>query len=194
VPCYREGPAEAFTRCASGHALPDKLGILGLRDRHFCAAPYRWHVWALCHSARFLTDGFIALEVLRGCSLVTRKYTVDRALRCLIGAGLWEEADGGIRICDYLDYNPDAASVKEKRRQNAERQERWRKAQEGRGNAPSNALPKKRVTHPPTPPLAGKGAAPRGAPLDDCMRCGERRPLNDHDGSLLCDECERAAA
>jgi len=169
--------------------FPEHPKILELDDRMF-----RIHVWALCYCARHLTDGLLALGVLRGCPLVTRKYTLDRVLRCLVGAGLWKEVEGGYIIRDFLDYNPDAASVKEKRRQNAERQERYREAQKRRANAPSNALPKKRVTHPPTPPLAGKGAAPRGAPLDDCMRCGERRPLNDHDGSLLCDECERAAA
>lgn len=155
---------------------------------------FRLHIWGLCYCARHLTDGFLANVVPRGAHFVPRSDRRQRVINGLLEAGLWEQVEGGYIIRDYLDFNPDAASVKEKRQQNAERQERYREAQKRRGNAPSNASPKKRVTHPPTPPLAGKGAAPRGAPLDDCMRCGERRPLKDLDGSLLCDECEKSEA
>jgi hypothetical protein len=181
----------SWVRVDDGFAEHPK--ILELDDRTF-----RIHVWALCYCARHLTDGLLVLGVLRGCPLVTRKYTLDRVLRCLVGAGLWKEVDGGYIIRDFLDYNPDRAQVLENRRLHAERQARYRERQKRPRNAAGDASPKKGVTHPPTPPpKAGeRDAAPRGAslPLNDCMRCGERRPLSDHDGSLLCDECERAAA
>ncbi len=159
---------------------------------------FRLHIWGLCYCARHLTDGFLANVVPRGAHFVPRSDRRQRVINGLLEAGLWEQVDGGYIIRDYLDYNPDAASVKEKRQQNADRVARHREAQKRRSNGRGNALQKKPVMHPPSPPQkAGeKGAAPGGAslPFDDCMRCGERRPLNDHDGSLLCDECERAAA
>jgi hypothetical protein len=46
---------------------------------------------------------------------------------------------------------------------------------------------------PPAPaPKAGEDTAPVGAalPLDDCMACGELRPLRAINGNLICDDCE----
>jgi hypothetical protein len=167
--------------------------ILELDDRTF-----RIHVWALCYCARHLTDGLLVLGVLRGCPLVTRKYTLDRVLGCLVGAGLWEPVEGGYLVHDYLVFNPAAAKVREKRAAAAERQRRWRDNKEKRQRRDSNGVtPKGSNAHPDPAPKAGEGAAPRGAPqiLDDCAGCGEHRPLTDHGtGPLLCDECERAAA
>jgi hypothetical protein len=171
----------------------DNPKLAELDDRAF-----RIYIWALCYCARHLTDGFLALGVLRGCPLVTRKYTAGRVLECLVGTGLWEEVEGGLRIRDYLDYNPTAAKVKEKRAAAAERQRRWRDSREKRLRRDSNGVtPLPRNAHPDPAPKAGeKDAAPGGAslPLDDCMACGELGPLHDRDGYLLCDECERASA
>src|SRR4051812_9685997 len=90
------------------------------------------HVWAICYSARHLTDGFIALGALSGCPWVSKRSALESALGRLEGAGLWERREGGFEINDYLDYNPTAAKVKEKRAASAERQQRWRDNQDKR--------------------------------------------------------------
>jgi hypothetical protein len=158
------------------------------------------HVWVLCHCGRHLTDGFVALEALAGCPWVSKRSALTRAIERLVGAGLWEQVDGGFRIHDYLTYNPDRPSVLEKRRLAAERQARWREnkeKQKQRSDASRNASTDGRVTHTPTPAPKGAGgkaaAAPlRGAPRlveDDCMRCPKVRPLHEFKGYLWCIDC-----
>jgi hypothetical protein len=115
---------------------------------------FRLHIWGLCYCARHLTDGFLANAVPQGAHFVPRGDRRERVINGLLEAGLWERVDGGYLIRDFLEYNPDAASVKEKRRQN-KRVARWREAQQRHRNAPSNALPEKHVTHPPPRPKGG---------------------------------------
>lgn len=76
---------------------------------------FRLHVTAMLHCAEHLTDGFLdaRLEPLR---------TADPALVAeVVGEGLWLEAAGGWTIHDFLEWNPPADEVKEKRRKEAER-------------------------------------------------------------------------
>jgi hypothetical protein len=152
------------------------------------------HVWAICYSARHLTDGRIDLGVPSGCPWVSKRSALEGALGRLVGAGLWKPVDGGFEINDYLDYNPSAAKVREKRATAAERQRRWRDNQEKRLRRSSNGVtPSPRNAHPDPAPKAGeKDAAPWGAslPLDDCMRCGEVRPLRLANDLFVCQECE----
>src|SRR6266542_994586 len=82
---------------------------------------FRLYVSALCYASRNLTDGRIAFAVPYACISGVSKRTVRRAVCALVDAGLWEWATGGFAVNDYLDYNPDAASVKESRRLAAER-------------------------------------------------------------------------
>ena len=73
---------------------------------------------ALSWSAGKLTEGFIPRAmILRLCADIENP--VDLADR-LVAAGLFESADGGYQIHDYLDYNPSAARVKEIRKARAE--------------------------------------------------------------------------
>jgi hypothetical protein len=113
----------------------DHPKVLALDDRAF-----RWFVWSLCYSARQLTDGFVPLGVLRGGPLVTRKYTFERALRVLRGAGLWHEVDGGIQIHDYLDYNPNRAQTLKRREKQLERWHRWKERNEPDDQRDTNAV------------------------------------------------------
>jgi hypothetical protein len=180
-----------WVRLDDGFADHPKLSQLD--DRAF-----RIHIWALCYCARQLTDGFLAHEVLAGCPLVTRRYTLDRAQVSLVGARLWARRKRGFQIRDYLHFNPSRAQVLEKRKADAERQARARERARALALLRESQRDENERHAPPDPaPKAGKGAAPRGAPqiLDDCVGCGERKPLTDHgSGPLLCDECERAAA
>jgi hypothetical protein len=109
------------------------------------------HVWAICHCARHLTDGRIAHEDLAGCPWVFKRSALRRAIGRLEGTGLWDACEGGWQVHDYLDYNPDAASVREERRRAAERQRRWRERQKQRRNGVTRAVTDKGRNASPDP-------------------------------------------
>lgn len=74
--------------------------------------------------ADYLTDGFVPeIQVKRLLFVCDDPLAIaDR----LVAAGLWERADGGYQIHDYLEYNPSAEQVKAERAANAKRQAEWR--------------------------------------------------------------------
>jgi hypothetical protein len=146
-------------------AFADHPKTLSLNDRAF-----RLHVWALCYCARHLTDGLLTFDVLFRSPFGSRSGAKrDRFIGLvsdLCETGLWEWAEGGFAIHDYLEYNPTAAKVREDRRVAAERQARWRARQEERRNAPRNAVTEtpRNALPDPAPKGAGEAAAPGGAP------------------------------
>jgi hypothetical protein len=79
---------------------------------------------ALSWCADYLTDGFVPeIQVKRLLFVCDDPLAIaDR----LVSAGLWERADGGYQIHDYLEYNPSAEQVKAERAANAKRQAEWR--------------------------------------------------------------------
>jgi hypothetical protein len=168
----------------------DHPKVRQLRKSAFCL-----HVWALCYCARHLTDGFIEPSGYRGNPWVSKRSAQDAALRELESTGLWTPADGGYRIHDYLQYNPDRAQVLEKRRLAAERQARFRERRERRRNASDNASTRAPVTPVPTPkgvgveepatPLAGVPSLPKIE--ESCERCGTQPSFNVR-GHALCEE------
>jgi hypothetical protein len=81
---------------------------------------FRLHVASICHSARKLTDGHISETDGRVLRALTK--TSARHIDELLEAGVWNVNGGdGWVIRDYLDYNPPASEVKEKRKAEAER-------------------------------------------------------------------------
>ena len=84
-----------------------------LTDRAF-----RLHMAALCFCARNLTDGILtARSVKVVCALTS---AAPRHIAELRDAGLWVGRGDGWVVKDYLDYNPDAESVKALREQRRE--------------------------------------------------------------------------
>ena len=82
--------------------------VMDLSDRAF-----RLHVAGLCYATRNLTDGILAdraVKVVCALTAATRKHVVE-----LRDAGLWVALENGYEIKDYLDYNPDAETLKELR-------------------------------------------------------------------------------
>jgi hypothetical protein len=79
--------------------------IAGLTDRAF-----RLHMAALCYSARNLTDGRLNRAAVRVISALVcgRKRHINELVFCR----LWAATEDGYALNDYLEYNPDAASVK----------------------------------------------------------------------------------
>ncbi len=82
--------------------FPDHPKVDPLSDLAF-----RIHVAAICHSARYLTDGFIAQERV---SRLAPRYK-PAAVSELEAAKLWEVVAGGWHIHDYTDFNPSAEEV-----------------------------------------------------------------------------------
>lgn len=89
---------------------------------------------ALCYANRNLTDGFIPKAIVPllvnfdGIGLTaspdssepvaaTWQYVVE----ILLKAGLWEKANGGYMIHDYLDYQPSREDMNKARKENARR-------------------------------------------------------------------------
>lgn len=86
---------------------------------------FRLHVAALCHCARNLTDGQVSDKARKTLLIVVS--ASNKHVSELVSAGLWLKTEAGYVIKDYLEYNPDAATVKEQRARNAERQRDVRK-------------------------------------------------------------------
>lgn len=81
---------------------------------------FRLHVASICHAARKLTDGHISETDARVLRALTR--TSARHVDELLESGVWTANGGdGWVIRDYLDYNPAADEVKERRKTEAER-------------------------------------------------------------------------
>ncbi|WP_288019020.1 hypothetical protein [Tepidiforma sp.] len=78
------------------------------------AEAFRLYVASLCYAGGHETDGFVpasALPVLWGTA---------RTAAELERAGLWDRADGGWSIHDYLDYNPSRSDLDDARRRRAD--------------------------------------------------------------------------
>lgn len=100
-------------------------------------AAFRLHVAAMCHCSRLLTDGYVGQE--RVSRLVPR-FRPAQVVE-LTDAGLWEPADCGWQIHDYLLYQPTAEKVKAERAAAAERMRRHR-SPERSGEQPANVREK----------------------------------------------------
>jgi len=77
---------------------------------------------AKCYASRNLTNGFVPHDVVSSFLSGFEGLRIGRkpALSVdwpayMIDAGLWEPAEGGYNIHDYLDYNPSKAEVLERR-------------------------------------------------------------------------------
>ena len=97
--------------------FPEHPRIASLTDKAF-----RLHVSSICLAARKLSDGHISVidgKVLRALTGAQAKHVTE-----LLDCGVWQENGDGWVIRDYLDYNPPADYVKERRRKDAERKKR----------------------------------------------------------------------
>ena len=92
-------------------------------------------VAGLCYCSRFLTDGFIpasAVPTFMDFSELDEHAfngfgnVCWKAVGKLLDAGMWEKAEGGYQIHDYLAYQPSRAKAMEERESNRIRQERFK--------------------------------------------------------------------
>lgn len=101
-------------------------------------------VSGLCYSGRLLTDGFIPTAQVRSLgNPFVRSH--QAAARRLVEVGLWEDAEGGYQIHDFLQYNPSKEEVLQQREAAARRQAAWRE----RSKTPRNAVTNVHAAHEP---------------------------------------------
>lgn len=96
------------------------------------ANAFRALVDSYCYASRHLTDGVIVAAVVK-------RLASPRVRLELVEAGLWDELAGGIEIHDYLEYNPTADEVREKRDSHAEQMREWRAAKKRKRDASRDA-------------------------------------------------------
>lgn len=117
-------------------SLPWHEKILGITERDRAAA-FGYYVAACCFCQEQLSDGFI-----RTAELVKvfpdKRY--DRLVRTLMDAELFERADNGFLVHDYLDVNKSRAEVLAERKQKRDAGRRGGKASaQARAQAPAKA-------------------------------------------------------
>ena len=82
-------------------------------------------VRAVIHCARYETDGYVQAEQLPRLALGIT--SPKKQVAALVRVGLWEEAVGGWRVHDFLEYHPSAEQKREEREQARERMAKVRK-------------------------------------------------------------------
>jgi hypothetical protein len=80
----------------------------------------------LLWSNKHLTDGYLPRAVVHQFPHVSSPAAVADAL---VSAGLWETNGSGYVIHDYADWNPSAAAIKRKRRDDRNRKRTQRAAE-----------------------------------------------------------------
>lgn len=105
-------------------SVMDNPKMLALSDRAF-----RGWVWGLCYAQRHLTDGYIPLAALTA--------DVKRAAGELQSRGLWEIADRGFQIHDYLKHQDSKEDVEARKERARERMRDRRSGAERRSVARS---------------------------------------------------------
>ena len=96
--------------------FPEHTKVMALNG----AAPKWLHVVALCQCAANLTDGHISRQRLKVVCAIADIPNPKKAVEQLVAAGLWQPEKDGYQIRDYLDYNPDAETVKAQREARSE--------------------------------------------------------------------------
>lgn len=140
------------------------------------------HLLALTYCASHETDGLVdeafVAEKLPG----VREH--DRTVTALIDAGLWEPTDGGWQIHDYLNYNPSAAELAERRRKEAARKAAARAAKSRQrpgghdadsARSPNGVGAESALTRPDPTPTTGQNSLSGGLAMNESDARGTER-------------------
>jgi hypothetical protein len=107
-----------------------------------------WHT-SIIYCAKNLTDGLVRSPVVLALGRMAGIADVPTIKAELVEARLWEDAEGGITVHDYLEYNPTREQVLKDRRANAEDQALWRERHQRSKSgtfAPLDKAPSKALT------------------------------------------------
>lgn len=158
-------------------AFPEGRKVIGLS-----ADAFRLYVEALCYCGKNLTDGLVPTAALR------RLWAPETAAE-LVEAGLWDTAEGGYEVNDYLAYNPSRAKVEDDREKAAERKRRWverQTAARAAKNSAGNGVPNSAGNpHPdPTRPDLSPKEREVGVPDDPQPEAWDPRDNLPHVGAV----------
>jgi hypothetical protein len=85
---------------------------------------------ALCHCAKYLTDGVISRERVEVIGAALEPGVLEKLIAGMLEYGIWQHHDdGGFVVHDYLEYNPSRKAVLHEREKDRRRKEQGRKAQ-----------------------------------------------------------------
>jgi hypothetical protein len=163
-------------------------------------AAFRLYICAICWSNLHLTDGYVPSSQLRYLSDVRRP---AQCAEQLVQAELWENAEGGWRIHDYLEYQPSAEKVRREREAKQHRQERWRSkrdaSQDASEDPPQDASSRARAhpipSHPPDSPVPVISTGSNGqAPEKPDVIFAVQQTIAARTGRIIGDDEARAVA
>lgn len=106
---------------------------------------------AVIHCARYETDGFVQAAQLPKLAIQIK--SPKKQVEALVAVGLWEEADGGWWVHDFLDYHPSAEQKEQERAQARERMSKVRKKKKGTSDDVRPNTDRSSDYPDPTPPL-----------------------------------------
>lgn len=122
----------------------------------------------LSYSARKLTDGFLAFEVV---ARLGPGVEVEALATRLVEVGLWETTPGGYLIHDYLAFNPSGKHVKRERKVAAERMQNHR----GRSRPVRANITRTASEHSQNTTRSSPSPVPVPVPQEDTDQKGEER-------------------
>jgi len=91
--------------------FPSNPKIVNLSDHSF-----RLYIAGLCYSGKYLTDGYIPMAIVK-------QYGDPGEL---LERGLWIEAEDGVQVVNYAEYQTPKSEVEKKKEQNRDRASRYR--------------------------------------------------------------------
>jgi hypothetical protein len=141
------------------------------------AASWLW-VCGIAHAQSQLTDGFIS-EVALPLIGVKGHALAKRLAEDLVAAGLFDRADSGYLVHDYLDYNPSRAVVFAKRAEDAARKRFTDSTRTPAGIQPDSGGPRARVPSHPirTVPKNTEGPTEPARPVVSANGNGKKAPV-----------------
>lgn len=112
------------------------------------------HVCALAYCNRYLTDGFVPEGQVPKLSSLNQP---RRLAAALVRVGLWEEAVGGFRVHDFLNYQPSRVQVEAEREVDRKRKAAGRAAQGRDSNGKFSGIPPESDRNPSGLPPESEG-------------------------------------
>lgn len=185
--------------------FPDspKVGMLAPELRAYCIELY---IAAICYCNRELTDGYVPNgQIGRLADFTPHDFGVEPIKDELLSVGLWESADRGILVHDFLDYNYSREKVEQLRRERSEAgkkgaKSRWDDDDEGttdgkrHGKPMANAMAKGCPEPEPLPLSLDPSPYPDAALKHSITDEETKRQIEELRGRLTTGEIRRAMA
>jgi len=94
------------------------------------AAALGFYAAGLLYANKHLTDGYLSTAVVEELRFVEKPLAAAAAM---VKAGLWDAVEGGFRVHDFHDFNPQAGDIRDKRKRDRERKQKGGRGRHGNG-------------------------------------------------------------